>query len=173
MERVTDKEIAAWRAFITAHARAIEQIELDLNRQKRVPLTTYDVLIALYEAPERKLRFKELTGRIILTKSGITRLVDRLEKEGLIAREKDLEDRRGIYAVLTPEGEQALRSAWPIYARGIKRYFASALTAREIDLIYAGMEAVRRTIDSYADQEANSRKKTSTDGRRSRPASPP
>ncbi len=77
--------------------------------------------------------------------------MDRLEKEGLIVREKDLEDRRGFYAVLTPEGERALRNAWPIYARGIKRYFADALTGEQLGVIRESMEAVLRQIDSLAD----------------------
>jgi DNA-binding MarR family transcriptional regulator len=154
MERVTDAELAAWRAFIKAHARIIERIEQDLDAQKRVPLTTYDVLIALFEAPEKKLRFKELTGKIILTKSGITRLVDRLEKEGLIVREKDEQDRRGLYAVLTPAGESELRKAWPVYARGIKNYFASALSEDEVEAIRSAMENIRRGIDEKSTDEA-------------------
>ncbi len=146
MERLTDDELAAWRGFIKAHAHIIENIERDLAEQKRVPLTTYDVLIALFEAPGHKLRLGELTKKIILTKSGLTRLVDRLEKEGLLIREKSEEDRRGAYAVLTAEGAAQLRQAWPIYARGIKQYFAVALSEEGLQHVTRAMAAIQNRI---------------------------
>jgi len=146
MERLADNELAAWRGFIKAHAHIIEHIERDLAEQRRVPLTTYDVLIALFEAPEHKLRLGELTNKIILTKSGITRLVHRLEREGLITREKSEEDRRGAYAVLTTEGEAQLRQAWPVYARGIKEYFVAALSEEEVQRVRNAMEAIQQRI---------------------------
>ncbi|MBW5448271.1 MarR family transcriptional regulator [Cohnella sp. CFH 77786] len=142
MERVTESELAAWRSFIKAHARIIERIERDLAEQKKVPLTTYDVLIALFEAPDRKLRLGELTKKVVLTKSGLTRLVDRLEREGLLVREKSEEDRRGAYAVLTNLGEVQLRQAWPIYARGIKQYFAAPLSEDAIRQVEESMAVV-------------------------------
>ncbi|WP_052487247.1 MarR family winged helix-turn-helix transcriptional regulator [Gordoniibacillus kamchatkensis] len=144
MERVTESELAAWRLFIKTYARIIEQIERDLAEQKRVPLTAYDVLIALFEAPGHKLRLGELTQKMVLTKSGITRLLDRLEREGLVQREKSEEDRRGAYAVLTPEGEQQLRKAWPVYARGIKQYFAAPLSEEQTRQLIAAFEAMQK-----------------------------
>jgi len=152
MERVTDAELAAWRGFIKTHAQVIERIEQDLSREKRVPLSTYDVLIALFEAPGRKLRLKDLTSKMVLTKSGITRLIDRLEKDGLIVRAKSEEDGRGLYAVLTDEGEAQLRRAWPVYAQGIKRYFASALSEEDVRGVTAAMEAIRRHVAAASPQ---------------------
>mgnify|MGYP000698830384 CR=1 FL=1 len=128
MERVSEHELAIWRYFVKTHALIIEQIELDLANQKRVPLTTYDVLIALYEAPEQRLRLGELVHKTVLSKSGLSRLVDRLAREGLLRKEKSHEDGRGAYAVLTDDGERELRKAWPIYAKGIKNYFAAPLS---------------------------------------------
>jgi DNA-binding MarR family transcriptional regulator len=135
MDRLTDQELSAWRFFIKSHARIIEQIERDLEEEKRVPLSTYDVLIALFEAQDRRLRLQDLTKKVIITKSGLTRLLDRIEKEGLIRRERSETDRRGFYAVLTEEGEQQLRKAWPIYAKGIKSYFASPLSSEELEVV--------------------------------------
>ncbi|TMV43977.1 winged helix-turn-helix transcriptional regulator [Paenibacillus mesophilus] len=129
MDKVTEQELSAWRFFIKAHAMIIERIEQDLAEQKRVPLTAYDVLIALFEAPGRKLRFGDLNKKLVLSKSGLTRLVDRMEREGLIRRERSEEDRRGAYAALTELGETELRKAWPVYAKGIKQYFAAPLSA--------------------------------------------
>jgi len=153
MERVSEQELAAWRLFIKAHAKIIENIEQDLAEQKRVPLTTYDVLIALFEAPEHKLRFGELNRKVVLSKSGLTRLVDRLERDGLIQRERSDEDRRGAYAVLTEEGETQLRKAWPVYARGIKQYFAKSLSEAEVQSIIGSFGAMYQALQAPRSEE--------------------
>ncbi|MCD9025259.1 MarR family winged helix-turn-helix transcriptional regulator [Cohnella silvisoli] len=153
MGRVTELELSAWRLFIKTHATIIESIEQDLADQKRVPLTTYDVLIALFEAPDRKLRFGELNQKVVLSKSGLTRLVDRLEREGLIQREKSQEDRRGAYAVLTHEGELQLRKAWPVYARGIKQYFAEPLSDDEMRSLKSAFTVISKALQSSHDKE--------------------
>lgn len=152
MERVTEKELAAWRLFIKTHAKIIERIEQDLDEQKRVPLTTYDVLIALFEAPERKLRFGELNQKVVLSKSGLTRLINRLERDRLIQRERSEEDRRGAYAVLTLKGERQLRKAWPIYARGIKQYFAEPLSDTEVQSFANSFAAMYKVLESPQDK---------------------
>lgn len=146
MDGVSEQELGAWRAFIKAHAKIIELIEMDLAEQKRVSLTTYDVLIELYEAPNRKLRLGDLTQKVILTKSGISRLIDRLEREGLLRREKSEEDKRGAYAVLTDDGENELRRAWPVYAKGIKKYFASPLDANDFQALNSAFETLRKSL---------------------------
>jgi DNA-binding MarR family transcriptional regulator len=145
MERVTEHELSTWRFFIKTHAKIIEKIEQDLAEQKRVPLTTYDVLIALYEATDRKLRIGDLNKKVLLTKSGLTRLIDRLEREGLIRRERSEEDRRGSYAALTEAGEIELRRAWPVYARGIKNYFAAPFSKGELDFMHTALEALYKS----------------------------
>lgn len=148
MDKVTEEELSAWRLFIKTHARIIERIESDLADQKRVPLTTYDVLIELFEAPNRKLRLGDLTKKVILTKSGLTRLVDRMEREGLLRREKSEEDKRGAYAVLTEAGESELRKAWPVYAKGIKKYFAASLGE-------SNLSALRKALSRIGEESAS------------------
>lgn len=148
VEKVTELELSAWRFFIKTHAEIIEKIEQDLAAQKRVPLTTYDVLIALFETPNRKLRFGDLNKKVVLTKSGLTRLVDRLEREGLIKRERSEEDRRGTYAVLTEAGEVELRRAWPVYAKGIKRHFAAPLSENNLESLHNAFETLNNAIQS-------------------------
>src|SRR5215813_4990601 len=113
-----EAHLAAWRAFLKAHARLVDLIDHDLVAAKRLPLSSYDVLIELYEAPERRLRMHELAERVVLSRSGLTRLVDRLEAEGYLTRDPCKTDRRGAYAVLTEQGREALRHAWPVYAQG-------------------------------------------------------
>src|SRR5579884_3899316 len=129
--RLDDVHLAAWRTFLRAHATAIDAIERELTAAGEVPLSSYDVLIELLEAPGRRLRMAELARRVVLSRSGLTRLVDRLERDGLLARERTAEDRRGAYAVLTDAGYQAVRRAWPVYARGIIAHFAAHLSDDE------------------------------------------
>lgn len=123
---------AAWRAFLTAHAAVIERIERDLAREKVLSLGHYDVLLALSEAPDRRLRMSELARAVVLSRSGLTRLVDRLERAGLLRRERCDDDRRGCYAALTDEGRAALRRSWPVYAGGIEEHFGRHLGDDEV-----------------------------------------
>src|SRR6266849_9902760 len=141
-EHLSEQHLSAWRAFLKAHATIIDQIERDLMAAKRPPLSTYDVLIELYEAPEHRLRMHELAERVVLSRSGLTRLVDRLEAEGLLLRDRSGTDRRGAYAVITEQGIAALRHAWPIYARGIAQYFAHFLTEEEAGLFESALERI-------------------------------
>ena len=134
-EYLSEQHLAAWRTFLKAHATIIDRIDHDLVAAERPPLSSYDVLIELYEAPEHRLRMHELAERVVLSRSGLTRLVDRLEAEGLLTRDRCGTDRRGAYAVITEQGIEALRQTWPIYARGITEYFARWLTVEEAELL--------------------------------------
>lgn len=134
-EKIEENRLAAWRAFLTAHAAVLHLIEEDLVRAQRLPLSSYDVLFALSEAPEHRLRMHEIAERVVLSRSGLTRLIDRLEKDGLLYRERSGEDRRGAYAVLSDKGLEGLRQAWPIYARGIQKNFASLMSDEEASIL--------------------------------------
>jgi DNA-binding MarR family transcriptional regulator len=149
-EQLSAQHLAAWRTFLKAHAILIDYIDHDLVVAKLPALSTYDVLIELYEAPEHRLRMHELAERVVLSRSGLTRLVDRLEAEGLLLRDRSGVDRRGAYAVITEKGIAALRRIWPIYARGIAEYFAMWLTVEEAEL----MEAVLGRILQAASKKA-------------------
>ena len=136
---------ACWRNFLTAHAAAIDRIERDLAEEGLMPLSWYDVLLALYEAPERKLRMHELASAILVTRGGLTRLVARIERAGLLRREPDPADGRGLYAVLTGEGLEALRRTWPTYARGIAEHFGKHLEDEEVEVLD---RALRRVLSA-------------------------
>jgi len=142
-EKLSAVHLAAWRHFITAHAQLIEQIDKELDAAGCVSLQWYDVLIELAEAPELRLRMSELAQKVVLSRSGLTRLVDRLEAEGLLRREACPTDRRGAFAVLTADGLAALRRAWPIYARGIAEHFARHLDDAEARTLTEALERVR------------------------------
>ena len=138
-----ETHLAAWRALLNAHAALIARIERELAEAGVIPLTWYDVLVELYEAPDRRLRLHELADAVVLSRSGLTRLVDRLAEAGLLCRQPDPTDRRGAFAVLTDEGLAALRRAWPVYARGIAAHFARHLSEPEARVIAAAFERVR------------------------------
>ncbi|HET7481121.1 MAG TPA: MarR family transcriptional regulator [Rubrobacteraceae bacterium] len=126
---------AAWRTLLTAHAAVVERIERELAAEGVLPLGHYDVFLALYEAPDRRLRMSELARAVVLSRSGLTRLVDRLEKSGLLRRERCDDDGRGCYAALTEEGLGALRRSWPVYSRGISRHFGLYLDDEEVRVL--------------------------------------
>ncbi|TCO82024.1 DNA-binding MarR family transcriptional regulator [Plasticicumulans lactativorans] len=123
--------VEAWAALLRAQKVLTERVQRELAAAGLPPLEWYDVLYELWRAPERRLRFYELGERIALSRSNLTRLVDRLEKEGLLAREACTGDRRGLYAVLTAAGEEAMRRIWPVYREAIARHFAAQLTPAE------------------------------------------
>ena len=127
----SDADVAAWRTFLTAHARAVALIESDLEQKELIRLEWYDLLFAIQEAPDHRLRMMDVADRLLLTRSNATRLVDRLESVGLIKREQLDSDRRGMVAVLTASGREALRRAWPVYASGISHYFLGLLSRDE------------------------------------------
>ena len=132
---LAEPQLAAWRTFITLHATIVDLIDRTLVAEGQLPLHWYDVLIELAEAPEQRLRMHELARSVVLSRSGLTRLVDRIEAAGLLCREPDPADRRGSFAVLTTEGRAALRAAWPVYARAIQEHFAQHLSDDEVRII--------------------------------------
>jgi len=142
IENLDEFHLAAWRAFLNAHAAMIDQIERELAEAKQLPLSSYDVLLALLEAPKHRLRMHEIADAVVLSRSGLTRRIDRLEAQGLLVRERSGSDRRGAYAVLTAKGEAALRQAWPIYGKGISQHFTSLLSDTEVRTLTEVFERV-------------------------------
>src|SRR5262245_9530906 len=130
-DRPSTDHVAAWRALLTAHAELTEWMDAALRAADVIPLRWYDALFSLYEAPGRRLRLAEMAKATLLTRSGLTRLVDRLEQAGLLTREPCEDDARGAFAVLTPEGLQALRRCWRIYGTEIEATVGRRLTASE------------------------------------------
>jgi DNA-binding MarR family transcriptional regulator len=124
-----EQELATWSAFLNAHAVLIQRIEQDLKEQGLPPLSWYDVLWPLQRAEDRRLRMNELVDEVVLSRTGLVRLVDRIEAAGLLRREPVPEDGRGSYAVITREGTATLRRMWPVYRRHIQQDFLDPLGA--------------------------------------------
>ena len=97
-------EMSAWHALIRAHSRVVRRLEAELEAEHGLSLPAYEVLAHLSEAPEQRLRMTELAKHAILTPSGLTRLVDKLSRDGLVERQRCGADARVVYAVLTPVG---------------------------------------------------------------------
>jgi DNA-binding MarR family transcriptional regulator len=150
MQELSTTHLTAWRGFITAHARLIERIDQELLTAGCISLQWYDVLVELVEAPGRRLRMSDLAAQVVLSRSTLTRLVDRLEAEGLLTRERSKTDRRGAYAVLTEQGLAAMHQAWPVYARCIGTYFAHHLSVAEAQALAAAFERVLHALPSLS-----------------------
>src|SRR5690349_18636384 len=98
---LSERELAAWKGMLATHSRLVHELDAELERRHGLPLSSYEVLMNLGSAEGDHLRMGELADRLLLSKSGITRLADRLEKQGLITRRRCHDDGRGYYAELT------------------------------------------------------------------------
>ena len=127
-----DPRLAAWSAFLRAHARVVRELERELQAEQRMALTDYDVLVQLANAGEHRLRMSELADRLLLSRSGATRLVDRLVAQDLIERRTCDDDRRGQWASLTDAGYERLRQASPTHLRGVAEHFLDRLSGDEL-----------------------------------------
>jgi DNA-binding MarR family transcriptional regulator len=130
---LTASERRAWRAFISAHGRLMRRLELELATRSPVQLAELDVLYQLDDTPQGRLRMNELADRVLLSRAGITRLVDRLVADGLVARAKCPSDARGSFAVLTEKGRAALDDAMPEHLRAVKLHFLDSFTEPELE----------------------------------------
>ncbi len=121
-----------WRTFLRVHAGVTRELENHLLDEHDLPLASYDVLVQLAEAPDRQLRMNHLAESVLLSRSGLTRLVDRLQREGLVERTTCPNDQRGMYAVLTTEGYERLRAATPTHLRGVRELVLERLDPAEL-----------------------------------------
>jgi DNA-binding MarR family transcriptional regulator len=122
----------AWHAFLEAHRRVTQRLEDELQDAHGIPLPWFDVLASLGSIEDHRSRMQELAQSVMISKSGLTRLVDRMERAGLLEREACEEDRRGTYATLTDQGRALLEGATPTYIRGVAEHFGELLADDEI-----------------------------------------
>jgi DNA-binding MarR family transcriptional regulator len=134
--------IDAWRAFLHAHARVTRRLDEELQAAHAMSLAEYDALLQIAHAPGRRIRMNVLADRVILSRSGVTRLVDRLEAAGSVRRSACATDARGQEAVLTAAGLTRLRSAAATHLDGVKRLFLDRLDASDLDQIQRSLARV-------------------------------
>jgi DNA-binding MarR family transcriptional regulator len=130
---LTGTELGAWRGMLRVHAALVRELDAELYAAHELPLSSYDVLIYLQAAPGKRLRMAELADSVLLSRSGVTRLVDRLERDGLIVRDTCTSDGRGCFAVLTEDGEEVLARARPTHLEGVRERFLKHFTEDELE----------------------------------------
>ena len=157
------EEITAWRLFLRSHAIVLRRLENDLIQEHQLPLASYEVLVQLEEASDRRLRMTELADAVLLSRSGLTRLVDRLEREGLVERQACVEDARGLFAVLTDAGLMRLRQASPTHLRGIQDYAVGRLSNDEL-------RELARLLGIFADAEESDAQRAGAQALGARPS---
>lgn len=142
-----DPRAHAWALLLTAHATLVERIEQALAAAGLPPLGWYDVLWELEKAGGR-LRMRELARRVVLSKSNLSRLADRLEDAGLVAREASPEDGRGYDLALSRAGRSMRRRMWPVYETQIQQLFAAHMSLEEARVVG---EALARAVKAARD----------------------
>lgn len=127
-----EAELAAWRSFLRSHASIVRSLDADLVAEHSLTLNDYEVLLYLAQAPGGRLRMSDLAQRVLLTRSGVTRLVDGLERAGFVRRAACPGDARVSYAELTEDGRSALRCAAETHVRGVRELFGERFSAAEL-----------------------------------------
>ncbi len=130
---LTETELGAWRGLLRVHSALVKALDSELEAAHGLPLSSYEVLVSLRTAPEGKLRMADLADRALLSRSGMTRLVDRLEREGLLARRQCSADARGCYAALTEAGAAFLDRARPTHLAGVREKFLRHFAEDELE----------------------------------------
>jgi DNA-binding MarR family transcriptional regulator len=127
----TDHELAAWRGMLEVHARVTHQLDAQMQAEHGLSVSAYEVLMFLADAPEHRMRMADIAERVLLSRSGCTRLVDRLVKEGYVTRCAADTDGRGLYAQLTDTGIDKAAAARRTHRDGVRQYFLDRLTTTD------------------------------------------
>jgi DNA-binding MarR family transcriptional regulator len=144
---VDEPGIGAWRAFLQSHARITRRLDEELQAAHGLSLAEYDALLQIAHSPGRRVRMNVLANRVLLSRSGITRLVDRLEVAGCVERIACTTDARGQEAVLTPVGLERLRTAADTHIDGVRRYFLERFDAADLDTIERSLGRVAVALE--------------------------
>jgi DNA-binding MarR family transcriptional regulator len=140
--QLTTPELRAWRGMLRAHAAMAKALDAQLEAAHGLPLSSYEVLMYLAGADGERMRMCDLASSILLSRSGLTRLVDRLGREGLIEREACHDDARGQFAKLTPAGREKLHAARMTHLAGVRALFLDRFTAEELELLGSAWDRV-------------------------------
>ena len=128
--------------MLSVHSRVVGALDAELHERQDLPLRSYEVLISLADAPGGRLRMGQLAEALLLSQSGLTRLVDRLERDGFVTRERCEDDARGYFAVITTAGRRKLTRARPEHLDGVRRHFLSRLDRADLEALAGAWEKV-------------------------------
>src|SRR5450759_356943 len=140
--RADDPRLRTWLAFLRAHAAVTRLLESELHAARDLGLAEYDALVQLALADGRRLRMSELAERVVLSRSGVSRLVDRLEATGLVVRAACKDDARVAWATLTDTGLERLRDAAPVHLRGVETHFLAQIPDADREALIRALETV-------------------------------
>ena len=141
-EWLSAQEQQDWRAWLAASALLNDRLSRDLQAAHGLTLADYEILVWLSEHPERRLRMSELAERTLASRSRLSHQVDRMERAGLVERQQCDDDRRGAFAVLTPAGLQAIRSAAPDHVASVRENLVDVLTPEEFRALGAACRKI-------------------------------
>jgi DNA-binding MarR family transcriptional regulator len=140
--RISDTELRAWQALLHAHHDLTRTLDAELRTEHGISFGDYDVLLRLARAPGHSLRMTDLADRVMLSPSGLTRLVDQLERDGLVKRRRSDEDARVVFAHLTEDGRAVIRQASKTHLRGIRQHFTGLLSQTQLRNLASALEIV-------------------------------
>jgi DNA-binding MarR family transcriptional regulator len=141
-EKLTDVEMDAWQALLHAHHQITRTLDAELAEEHDLTLGEYDVLLRLVRAPDRSLRMTEIAQRILISPSGLTRVVDGLEQKGLVERRRDTDDARVVRARLTDAGREKVRKAARTHLRGIREHFTGRLSDVQLRAVASALQVI-------------------------------
>jgi DNA-binding MarR family transcriptional regulator len=136
------EELGAWRGMLRAHSALTKALDAELVRAHGLPLSSYEVLLFLADSPEGQMRMSELADGVLLSRSGLTRLVDRMQREGLLRRERCEDDARGWFAAITPKGRDLFTRARKTHLDGVRERFLAHFTRDELRSLAAYWERI-------------------------------
>ncbi len=151
--KLTAKQLEVWRLFLQIHSRLPDRLRADMASDVGLPLSWFDVMLQLSLVPGGQLRMNELLRNLMLTRSGLTRRVDRMEARGLVCRHGDAADARGVIVTLTPEGMDCLRKATPGHRARIARYFTCHFTDEEAEAAGSAFRKILTALDESPSDE--------------------
>jgi DNA-binding MarR family transcriptional regulator len=151
MQTVHQDRMAAWVTLLQAHAAVVAALGEKLEKERGLPLSWHEVLVHLAAAPEGKLRMQDLARSVLLSKSGVTRLVDRMEEAGLVERAACASDRRVIYTAITDRGRSDLNGALPVFVEGFDEHFARFLSDGDAKALRSSL---RKVLAGHGQEQA-------------------
>jgi DNA-binding MarR family transcriptional regulator len=140
--QLSDRELRAWRGLLRVHTALVKALDAQLEAEHGLQLSSYEVLMYLADAEDQRMRMCDLASSILLSRSGLTRLVDRLARDGLLERVACADDARGAFARLTPSGRERLAAARATHLAGVRALFLERFSAEELDLLGDAWERV-------------------------------
>jgi DNA-binding MarR family transcriptional regulator len=131
-EPLSTRELAAWRGFLRTHARLLRHLDRRLTDEQGLPTSSYEVLLRLAEAPTGSMRMKDIADSLLLSRSGLSRVVDELERKGYVKRQPCPTDARGTEAVITRSGRGAFRKAQSSHLSSVRAEFLDKLSQEQL-----------------------------------------